>query len=169
MDNLVPERDLTLGRLELEKILPHRNIAMCLDWIYYSPNYPNRITGNWEPDKWYFEGHFGILPGHWAGESACLAGGILGMLIHDDLRNSIPVLGDCHIHPESPVVPGLMLRHDVEIIYREGRLLKFKFQTFHLGKDNPREKLAFTGEFEGKAIPVEIFKKMLARFIVQAK
>jgi len=148
-----------LSRAQLEQLLPHRGIAMCLDSVSYTESYPEVIKGTWIPDERYFEGHFGLLPGHWAGESACLAGGVLGMLKFEDLRESIPILADIHVHPVKPIVLGLTLRHDVEIVSREGRLLSFKFQSYRL--DNGA--LCYTGDFQGQAIPKETFKKMMAR------
>lgn len=53
------------------ELLPHSGIALVLDELTdLEPGVS--ATGIWTPDERYYEGHFGILPGHWIEESVNL-------------------------------------------------------------------------------------------------
>ena len=53
------------------ELLPHSGLALVLHELT-SLEPGKSATGLWTPDERYYEGHFGILPGHWIEESVNL-------------------------------------------------------------------------------------------------
>lgn len=143
---------------ELEEWLIHREIALCLHEVWHNENNPVILNGFWTPNERYFEGHFDVLPGHWAGESAMLAGAMLGQLFDKVLRGSIPLLDRFMFTPASPVIFGMTLFHEVSLTHREGKKISFSSIT-----KNNAGKVVTIGTFSGTAVPKELFLKMLSR------
>jgi hypothetical protein len=145
---------------ELEHWLPHRDIALCLDSIVYFPD-SEIIFGYWKPDVRYFEGHFGILPGHWVSESAHLTGAVLGQMVHKDLYDTVPLLGANNSLPENPVIFGMTLIHGISVLSRDGKKLSFLSRT-----TSSTGKIVSTETFSGTSVSKKLFAKMLTRMAV---
>jgi hypothetical protein len=154
----IPGSEITeIKGKELEDWLPHRGMHLCLSGTKHSGG--DDIIGYWYPGPEYF--HFNLLPGHFMGESACLAGGILGQLLYSELRNCIPMMGGVHVIPVSPmeyVKDGNVVIHFVKIKSKDDRTLSFEFYSTNLAGA-----VLAKGEFSGTAVPVKIFPRVISR------
>lgn len=147
---------------ELEDWLPHRGLHLCLFSTQHFGG--DEIIGYWYPGPEYF--HFDVLPGHWIGESACLAAGILGQLYYPELRNSIPLLEAVHVISASPLQyaeNANVVIHFVRIKSKVDRSMAFEFYSKTLAGA-----VLAKGELSGTAVPAKIFKRVLTKMAIAA-
>jgi 3-hydroxymyristoyl/3-hydroxydecanoyl-(acyl carrier protein) dehydratase len=127
---LLPEgENLILKKEDLEEILPHRGIALCLDQVSYMPSIKTHLFANWTPTEEYFSGHFpekAVLPGHWQGESASIAAAVLAKLVFPEIQG-LPVLVKLEMNLKRPVFPAETITISVAITERQRRIMKFSF------------------------------------------
>lgn len=110
LDFLKPlEQYTVLDRVELEKFLPHRGPALCIDFglipVYENPLCLRAVSISRVPleGSSETEGHFpekGLLPGHWAFEKMCLCAALLSNRIVQRVgqsnRKYLPVLEEIY-------------------------------------------------------------------------
>lgn len=131
-----------LLREDLERLLPHRRIALVIDEVLFDPETPNFIQGKktLKSDDPYFDGHFDddpIFPGHWSVEAVALAAAAMIKLTRIKLQEGLPYfLGIEKFDFKRPIRPGDTMRILVRLISTEPRRNIFTFQGEIINQEN---------------------------------
>ena len=123
--------DLPLDALAIQTLLPHRYPFLLVDRVTaLEPKL--RVTGlkNVTVNEWYFQGHFPghpILPGVLIIEGMAQCGGILIMKSFPELTGKLTYfMGIDSARFRRPVVPGDVLRYEVEVLKLKGPVSRLK-------------------------------------------
>ena len=124
----------SLGRAEIEAILPHRDPFLLLDEVIeLEPGRKVVATRLVRPDDWWFPGHFPerpVMPGVLIVEAMAQAGAI-AVLIEEENRGKIAFfagIDDCRF--KRVVEPGDLLRLECEFTRVRGPIAKGEGRAF---------------------------------------
>lgn len=103
---------IELNKEEIEKIIPHKGLAVMIDGIIYDTEMPDKITAfkTIAFDDIFLEGHFPnspVYPGHFLDEWMCLAAIVLFKLkIAEEITGLPMVRGKENVKYKTAVKPG---------------------------------------------------------------
>lgn len=128
-----------MGRNEIKEYLPHREPMLLVDRILEMER-GQRVVAEKEvrPDEPWFEGHFPghpIFPGVLIVEAMAQAAGVLAFWSEDSKGEQAAYFTSIDkVRFRKPVVPGDVLRLELDLIRRRGKIWRFQGHAY-VGED----------------------------------
>lgn len=128
-----------MGRKEIKEYLPHREPMLLVDRIMEMDR-GQRVVAEKEvrPDEPWFEGHFpghAIFPGVLIVEAMAQAAGVLAFWSEDSKGEQAAYFTSIDkVRFRKPVVPGDVLRLELDLIRRRGKIWRFQGHAY-VGED----------------------------------
>ena len=145
----------TLGREEIEAILPHREPFLLIDEVVeLEPGERVVARKRVRPDEWYLAGHFPgrpVMPGVLIVEAMAQTGAVLmsKSLDVDTAGKTIFFVSLDNCRFRTPVRPGDVIHMHVEVLRARGDLFKFR------GRALVGDKIAAEAEFAAMLVETQ--------------
>jgi 3-hydroxyacyl-[acyl-carrier-protein] dehydratase len=119
---------------EVKRFLPHREPFLFIDGVVeIEPGVRILAVKRFRPEEEFFKGHFPgnpIVPGVIIIEALAQAGGILAYSTDPEVKKIPALVGLENVKFRKPVLPGMEVNLDVQILKRRAQMWKMKGEAF---------------------------------------
>jgi beta-hydroxyacyl-ACP dehydratase FabZ len=119
---------------EIKRLLPHREPFLFIDGVLeMEPGERIVAVKRFRPEEEFFRGHFPgnpVVPGVIIVEALAQAGGILAYATDPEIKKMPALVGLENVKFRKPVLPGMEVKLNVQILKRRAQIWRMKSEAF---------------------------------------